>query len=123
MLIKSKAFSGFSGQRTSKKAQAFYSQTLGLKSPSRHGMLHLHLDGGGTCWVSKPNHTRPRSRSSTSPCPTWTTRGTSSPSAAVRFEQYNLPDLKTDAKGIARGAAGTRHRVVQGSGGQPFCRC
>ena len=57
MLIKSKAFSGFSVNDIN-KAQAFYSQTLGLKVTESHGMLHLHLTGGGTVLVyPKPNHT------------------------------------------------------------------
>ena len=106
MLIKSKAFSGFSVNDI-QKAQAFYSQTLGLKVTESHGMLHLHLAGGGTVLVyPKPNHTPATFTILNFPVPDVDQAVDELSKRGVRFEQYNLPDLKTDAKGIVRG--GTR---------------
>ncbi len=103
MLIKSKAFSGFSVNDI-KKAQGFYSQTLGLKVSESHGMLHLHLAGGGTVLVyPKPNHTPATFTILNFPVPDVDQAVDELAKRGVRFEQYNLPDLKTDAKGIARG--------------------
>ena len=102
MLIRSKAFSGFSVNDI-KKAQAFYSQTLGLKVTESHGMLHLHLAGGGTVLVyPKPNHTPASFTILNFPVPDVDHAVDELAKRGVRFEQYNLPDLKTDAKGIAR---------------------
>ncbi|GAA4449940.1 VOC family protein [Phytohabitans houttuyneae] len=51
------AFSGFSVDDIP-AAKAFYADTLGLRVTEEHGMLTLHIDGGGDILVyPKENHT------------------------------------------------------------------
>ena len=57
MLSDSKAFSGFAAPDIA-QARAFYADTLGLEVSEEHGILTLHLAGGGTVIVyPKPGHT------------------------------------------------------------------
>ncbi len=57
MLGDSKAFSGFAAPDIA-EARAFYANTLGLEVTEDHGILTLHLAGGGTVIVyPKPGHT------------------------------------------------------------------
>ena len=57
MLKDSKAFSGFAANDI-EAAQTFYSDTLGLEVTEEHGILTLHLAGGGAHIVyPKPDHT------------------------------------------------------------------
>jgi|SRR6476620_1401544 len=57
MLGESKAFSGFAAPDIA-QARAFYADTLGLEVTEEHGILTLHLAGGGTVIVyPKPGHT------------------------------------------------------------------
>jgi catechol 2,3-dioxygenase-like lactoylglutathione lyase family enzyme len=57
MLKNSHAFSGFATNDTD-AARAFYRDTLGLEVTEQHGILTLHLAGGGTVIVyPKPEHT------------------------------------------------------------------
>jgi catechol 2,3-dioxygenase-like lactoylglutathione lyase family enzyme len=56
MLNESHAFSGFSSNDIA-KTREFYAQTLGLEVTEEHGMLTLHLAGGGTVVIyPKDNH-------------------------------------------------------------------
>lgn len=56
MFQNSRAFSGFSVDDIP-TAKAFYAETLGLEVSEEHGMLTLHLAGGGSVLVyPKPNH-------------------------------------------------------------------
>jgi len=56
MLRETKAFSGFSVDDIG-AARAFYGDTLGLEVSEEHGLLTLHLAGGGTAIAyPKPNH-------------------------------------------------------------------
>ncbi len=56
MLRETKAFSGFSVDDIG-AARAFYGETLGLEVSEEHGLLTLHLSGGGTVIAyPKPNH-------------------------------------------------------------------
>ena len=98
-------FSGFSVDNLD-KARQFYSQTLGLQVDDG-GMdgLNLHLPGGAMVFVySKENH-QPASFTILNfavdnidrAVDELTRRG-------VRFERYD-GEIKTDAKGIARGLA------------------
>src|SRR3989442_11863582 len=103
MLTKSKAFSGFSVNDIP-KAQAFYAKTLGLEVSEAHGMLHLHLAGGGTVLVyPKPNHTPATFTILNFPVDDVDQAVDELTRRGVRFEQHDQPALKTDAKGIARG--------------------
>ena len=103
MLGDSKAFSGFSANDI-EIAKEFYGRTLGLKVSETNGLLTLHLAGGSNVLIyPKPNHT-PATFTVLNflvddvdqAVDELTKRG-------VRFEIYDLPDLKTDKKGIMRG--------------------
>ncbi|BCB77396.1 hypothetical protein GCM10022251_70690 [Phytohabitans flavus] len=57
MFGSTKAFSGFSVDDIP-AAKAFYADTLGLKVTEDHGMLTLHIEGGGEILVyPKESHT------------------------------------------------------------------
>lgn len=57
MFATTKAFSGFSVDDIP-AAKNFYSETLGLDVSEEHGMLTLHIAGGGDILVyPKPDHT------------------------------------------------------------------
>ena len=56
MLENSKGFSGFAAPDIAKQNK-FYSQTLGIKTSERHGLLTLHLANGNNVLIyPKPNH-------------------------------------------------------------------
>ena len=56
MLGSSQAYSGFSTNDIA-RTKEFYGRTLGLPVTEQHGMLMLHLAGGGKVLVyAKPNH-------------------------------------------------------------------
>ena len=103
MFNNSEAFASFSVDDL-EAARAFYGGTLGLElAASEGGGLNIKLGGGGRVYVyPKPNHqpatftvlnfTRRRHRS-----------GGRRPGAkGVPMEHYDMPDFKTDAKGIMR---------------------
>ena len=103
MLRDSNAFSGFSANDIP-KAKEFYGRTLGLKVSESNGLLTLHLAGGNNVLIyPKPNHT-PATFTVLNflvddvdqAVDELTKRG-------VRFEIYDLPDIKTDNKGVMRG--------------------
>jgi predicted enzyme related to lactoylglutathione lyase len=103
MLRDGKAFSGFSAGDIA-KAKEFYTGTLGLDVSESHGVLTLRLAGGNNVLIyPKPNHVPAtftvlnfQVKDVDLAVNELTKRG-------VRFEQYDLPDLKTDKKGIMRG--------------------
>jgi catechol 2,3-dioxygenase-like lactoylglutathione lyase family enzyme len=103
MLKDSDAFSGFAVADI-EKAKEFYGRTLGLKVSESNGLLTLHLAGGNNVLIyPKPNHTPAtftvlnfRVDNVDQAVDELTKRG-------VRFEIYDLPDIKTDKKGIMRG--------------------
>src|SRR6266511_3559758 len=100
MLGKSKAFSGFAVPDI-EKAKKFYGETLGLKVSEDHGLLTLHLAGSNNVLIyPKPNHVPATFTVLNFPVDELKKRG-------VRFELYDLPDLKTDEKGIMRGKGPT----------------
>lgn len=103
MLQACKAFSGFSTNDIG-KAKEFYARTLGLKVSEDHGMLSLHLAGGATVLIyPKPNHA-PATFTILNFTVDDVDRTVDQLTArGVRFESYDEPELKTDAKGIARG--------------------
>ena len=98
-----KTFSSFSVNDL-EKAKEFYGETLGLKVTKLEEGLELNLAGGNTVFLyPKPNHT-PASftvlnfhvKDIDTAVDEITKRG-------LRLEKYDLPDLKTDKKGIMRG--------------------
>ena|SRR5690349_9608968 len=103
MLTTSKAFSGFSVNDL-EKAKDFYGRTLGLEVSESDGFLHLHLSSGGDVLVyPKPNHTPATFTILNFPVDSVDQAVDELSKRGVRFEKYDQPDLKTDAKGVHRG--------------------
>lgn len=105
MLGSAKAFSSFSVPDLA-AAKDFYGTTLGLKVKETPEGLSLELTGIAVFLYPKPDH-QPASFTVLNflvgdveqTVDELTRRG-------VTFEQYDLPDLRTDAKGIFRGTEG-----------------
>jgi catechol 2,3-dioxygenase-like lactoylglutathione lyase family enzyme len=107
MFKTTKTFSSFSVDDLA-KARKFYGETLGIEvTDGPMGQLVLILADGHRVFVyGKPNHQ----------AATFTILNFSVPDVekavdaltkiGVRFESYDSPDLKTDAKGISRGGPG-----------------
>ncbi|HXO19400.1 MAG TPA: VOC family protein [Thermoanaerobaculia bacterium] len=107
MFRDSKAFSGFSAGDIPKEKD-FYGQTLGLDVSEDNGMLTLKLAGGGTVLIyPKPNHSPASFTVLNFPVKSVDDAVSELTGRGVKFEQYDLPDLKTDEKGIARGQGPT----------------
>ncbi len=103
MLKNSKAFSGFSANDIAKEKE-FYAGTLGLNVSEAHGILTLRLAGGHNVIIyPKPNHVPATFTVLNFPVDDVDLAVDELKKRGVRFEQYNLPDLKTDEKGIMRG--------------------
>ena len=103
MLGDSKAFSGFSANDI-EKAKEFYGRTLGLKVSETNGLLTLHLAGGNNVLIyPKPNHTPAKFTVLNFPVDDVDRAVDELTKRGVRFEIYDLSDIKTDKKGIMRG--------------------
>jgi catechol 2,3-dioxygenase-like lactoylglutathione lyase family enzyme len=103
MLKDSKAFSGFSAADI-QAAKRFYSETLGLDVAESHGLLTLRLAGGNNVLIyPKPNHVPATFTVLNFPVTDVDLVVDELTKRGVRFEIYDLPDLKTDKKGITRG--------------------
>jgi predicted enzyme related to lactoylglutathione lyase len=103
MLKDSKAFSGFSTGDIL-KAKEFYSGTLGLNVSEDHGLLTLHLAGGNNVLIyPKPNHVPATFTVLNFPVKDVDLAVDELKKRGVQFEIYEMPDLKTDTKGIMRG--------------------
>jgi catechol 2,3-dioxygenase-like lactoylglutathione lyase family enzyme len=103
MLGESKAFSGFAVPDVA-KAKEFYAKRLGLNVSESHGLLTLHLAGGNNVLVyPKPNHVPATFTVLNFPVGNVDLAVDELKKRGVRFEIYDLPDIKTDEKGIMRG--------------------
>ena len=103
MLGKSKAFSGFSAGDIA-AAKKFYRETLGLEVSEDHGLLTLHLAAGNNVLIyPKPNHVPATFTVLNFPVDDVDQAVDELTRRGVRFEIYDLPEIKTDAKGIMRG--------------------
>jgi catechol 2,3-dioxygenase-like lactoylglutathione lyase family enzyme len=103
MFGKSKAFSGFSADDIP-AAKRFYGETLGLEVSEDNGMLTLKLGTGGTVLIyPKPNHQPATFTVLNFPVDDVEKAVADLKARGVRFESYDLPDLKTDADGVFRG--------------------
>src|SRR5438132_13528245 len=103
MLADSKAFSGFAVGDI-EKAKDFYRRTLWLNVSESHGLLTLHLAGGNNVLIyPKPNHVPATFTVLNFPVDDVDLAVDELTKRGVRFEIYDLPDLKTDTKGIMRG--------------------
>ncbi len=102
MLNNSKAFSGFSAGDIP-KVKEFYAETLGVNVSESHGVLTLRLAGGTNVLIyPKPNHVPATFTVLNFPVEDVDRAVDELKKRGVRFEQYNLPNLKTDEKGIMR---------------------
>jgi catechol 2,3-dioxygenase-like lactoylglutathione lyase family enzyme len=103
MLRDSKAFSGFSADDIP-KAKEFYGRTLGLEVSESNGLLTLHLASGNNVLIyPKPNHTPAAFTVLNFPVANVDQAVDELTKRGVRFEIYDLPNIKTDKKGIMRG--------------------
>ena len=103
MLKDSKAFSGFSAGDIPTEKE-FYSETLGLDVTESHGLLTLRLAGGNNVLIyPKPNHVPATFTVLNFPVKDVDLAVDELTKRGIRFEKYDLPDLKTDMKGIMRG--------------------
>lgn len=110
MLNGTKAFSGFSVDDLG-KAKTFYGNTLGLKvTENAMGLLELHVgDGNPVIIYPKGAGHAPATFTILNFLVTDIDATIDQLTAAgVTFEQYDMPHLKTDGKGVARGAASGR---------------
>jgi predicted enzyme related to lactoylglutathione lyase len=103
MLKDSKAFSGFSAGDIP-KVKEFYARALGLDVLESDGLLTLRLAGGNNVLIyPKPNHVPAAFTVLNFPVEDVDLAVDELTKRGVRFEMYDLPDLKTDKKGIMRG--------------------
>jgi catechol 2,3-dioxygenase-like lactoylglutathione lyase family enzyme len=103
----SKAFSTFSVNDI-EKAKAFYGETLGLEVAETPEGLELHLAGGTNVFLyPKPNHTPASFTVLNFPVNNIEEAVDRLAELGIRLEQYDLPDLKTDERGIFRGPGPT----------------
>ena len=102
MLANSKAFGGFSVNDIA-RAKEFYAGTLGLSVTEANGMLTLELAGGNHVLVyPKDNHVPATFTILNFPVEDIEKAVDELTARGASFEHYDMPDIKTDAKGIAR---------------------
>jgi len=102
MLRESKAFSGFAVPDI-RAAKNFYGETLGLEV-SEDYVLTLYLAGGNNVLIyPKPNHVPATFTVLNFPVDDVDLTVAELTKRGVCFEIYDLPDIKTDEKGIMRG--------------------
>ena len=117
MLKDSKAFSGFSAGDIP-KAKEFYAGTLGLDVSESHGVLTLRLAGGNNVIIyPKSNHVPATFTVLNFPVADVDLAVGELKKRGVRFEQYDLPGIKTDEKGIRRGGNGPTVAWFKGPAG------
>ncbi|MER5874214.1 VOC family protein [Streptomyces sp. NPDC002044] len=110
MFRDTKAFSGFSVDDVG-KAEEFYGGTLGLRVTQEHGMLFLHLGGGGSVLLYPKDDHRPADFTVLNfPVDDIEDRVDALTALGVEFERY--PGFGQDAKGIARGEAGSTPSIA-----------
>lgn len=99
-----KAFSGFSVNDL-EKAKQFYGEVLGLTvTDESMGLLGLHIAGNNNILIyPKPNHEPATYTILNFPVDDVEKAVDELTRRGVRFEHYDMPQIKTDEKGIARG--------------------
>ncbi len=106
MLENAEAFASFSVNDL-KSAKEFYQKTLGLQVAETQEGLELKTAGGiGVFLYPKPNHSPATFTVLNFPVDDIDEAVSSLKKRGVKFEQYNLPDIKTDKDGVARGPHG-----------------
>lgn len=106
MLKNTPAFSGFSVNDIN-KAKDFYGNTLGLDVTSEEmGLLGIHLANGTDIMVYPKDDHQPATFTILNfPVDSVERAVTDLKAKGVKFEQYDMPGLKTDTNGIADGGA------------------
>jgi catechol 2,3-dioxygenase-like lactoylglutathione lyase family enzyme len=104
VLTPEKAFTSFSVNDI-QRAREFYGKTLGLElSSGPEGTLIVPLSGGAKVLMyPKPNHQPATFTVLNFPVESVEKAVDELTQRGVRFESYNEPGLKTDARGISRG--------------------
>jgi catechol 2,3-dioxygenase-like lactoylglutathione lyase family enzyme len=88
------------------KAKEFYGQRLGLDIKETPEGLELHTGENTIFLYPKPNHTPASFTVLNFPVNNIDEAVDELNSLGVNFEHYNLPDIKTDDRGVARGPHG-----------------
>ena len=86
-----------------KQAKEFYGQTLGLEVAETPEGLELHLPGSTVFIYHKPNHEPASFTVLNFSVESVETAVDEIGKLGLRLEHYDLPDLKTDERGIFRG--------------------
>ena len=100
-----KSFSSFSVNDL-KKAKDFYSQTLGLDCSETPEGLELHTADNTVFLYPKPNHTPASFTVLNFQVDDIEAAVDELTGLGVTLEHYDMPDIKTDKRGIARGPEG-----------------
>jgi catechol 2,3-dioxygenase-like lactoylglutathione lyase family enzyme len=100
-----KAFSSFSVNDV-KRANEFYGQTLGLDVKESEEGLEIRTGGQSIFLYSKPNHTPASFTVLNFPVDNIEKAVDELEALGIRLEHYDLPDIKTDNRGIFRGHPG-----------------
>src|ERR1700741_362192 len=100
-----KSFSSFSVNDLG-KAKEFYGETLGLKTKETPEGLELHTGENVVFLYPKPNHTPASFTVLNFHVDDIEAAVDELASLGVKLERYDLPDIKTDERGIARGPKG-----------------
>jgi len=107
VLTEAKAFASFSVNDLA-KAKAFYRDVLGLDVADRMEGLELDVGGGHKVFVyPKSDHTPATFTILNFPVENVDNAVERLNSSGVRFEKYDLPQIKTDPRGIMRNKDGT----------------
>jgi catechol 2,3-dioxygenase-like lactoylglutathione lyase family enzyme len=102
------AFSSFSTDDL-QKAKQFYGETLGLHVVETPEGLELHISGSTPVFVyPSSNYTAPKHTVLNFLVEDIEAAVEELNRRGVRMEQYDMPDIKTDEKGIFRGDSGPR---------------
>ena len=103
MFESTKAFSGFSVDDVP-RAKEFYSETLGLHTSEKNGLLTLHITGGTDVLVyPKPDHVPAAFTVLNFPVDDIETTVDALTGRGVQFERYAGSEVETDERGIFRG--------------------
>jgi catechol 2,3-dioxygenase-like lactoylglutathione lyase family enzyme len=105
MFKEAKSFSSFSVNDI-QRAKEFYGQTLGLHLSESPEGLEIHTADNIVFLYPKPNHTPASFTVLNFKVDDIEDAVDELSSLGVRLEHYDLPDIKTDERGIARGPKG-----------------
>ena len=105
MFREAETFSSFSVNDLG-KAKEFYGQTLGLDVKETPEGLELHTDSNTVFLYPKPNHTPASFTVLNFHVNDIEAAVDELNTLGINLEHYNLPDIKTDQRGIARGPQG-----------------